>query len=302
MARYRSSLHKYRSYKRGWIAWMIQENFKIKNRITVGFFSRSQSTGSRSKSSIYVEPRPKHATWNMEFVWDTWKRFWQSTFCVRFVTDTFTLRIQVPQMQSRCRWVQGHLSREVKNELGARLQCRCLKEGRQPRILEIPRISMTGQQSLQISELQFDRFSTPSTFSCWKLRFKTQVSPCSDFPSEAMLWIKKWRWSIQWMNLYHREQLRVLISRIFELLDAKIASALNYIIQSSYFKKMVSLEEQIAQKEDRFLRGWQIACLIYDYFRVTGAHDTILDYADLFSTTLRNDDVQKFDTRWDEIL
>ena len=42
--------------------------------------------------------------------------------------------------------------------------------------------------------------------------------------------------------------------------------------------------------------------MIYDYFRVTGAHDTVLDYADLFSITLRNGDVQKFDTRRDEIL
>ena len=38
--------------------------------------------------------------------------------------------------------------------------------------------------------------------------------------------------------------------------------------------------------------------MIYDYFRVTGAHDTVLDHADLFSITLRNDDVQEFDTRW----
>ena len=49
----------------------------------------------------------------------------------------------------------------------------------------------------------------------------------------------------------------------------------------------------------RFLRGTQIAFMIYDYFRVTGAHDTVLDYADLFSITLRNDNVQEFDTRWD---
>ena len=40
----------------------------------------------------------------------------------------------------------------------------------------------------------------------------------------------------------------------FEMLDAKIASALNKIIQHSQFKKKVSLEEQKAQKEDRFLR------------------------------------------------
>ena len=42
--------------------------------------------------------------------------------------------------------------------------------------------------------------------------------------------------------------------------------------------------------------------MIYDYSRVTGAHDTVLDYADLFSVTLRNDNIQEFDTRWDEVL
>ena len=85
------------------------------------------------------------------------------------------------------------------------------------------------------------------------------------------------------------------------MLDARIASVLNKIIQNSHFKK-VSLEEQKAQKEDRFLRGRQIAYMIYDNFQVTGAHQTVLDYADLFSITLRDDDVQDFDTRWDEIL
>ena len=58
------------------------------------------------------------------------------------------------------------------------------------------------------------------------------------------------------------------------MLDAKIASARNKIIQNSQFK--VGLEEQKAQKEDRFLRGRQIAFMIYDHFRVTGAHDTVL--------------------------
>ena len=86
------------------------------------------------------------------------------------------------------------------------------------------------------------------------------------------------------------------------MLDAKIASALNKIIQNSQFKKKVSLEEQKAQKEDGFLRGRQIAFMIYDYFRVTGAHDTALDYADLFSVTLHDDNIQEFDTRWDGIL
>ena len=38
--------------------------------------------------------------------------------------------------------------------------------------------------------------------------------------------------------------------------------------------------------------------MIHDYFRVTRAHDTVLDCADLFSVTLDNDNIQKFDTGW----
>ena len=86
------------------------------------------------------------------------------------------------------------------------------------------------------------------------------------------------------------------------MLDASIASALNQIIQNSYFKKKVSLEEHKAQKADWFLRGRQIAYMIYDYFRVTGDRYIVLDYADLFTNTLRNDDAQEFDIKWNEIL
>ena len=77
----------------------------------------------------------------------------------------------------------------------------------------------------------------------------------------------------------------------FEVLDAKIASALNRIIQNSQFRRRISLEEQKAQKEDRFLRGRQIAYLIYEYFRVTGANDSVENYGDLFTIVLRNDDM-----------
>ena len=42
--------------------------------------------------------------------------------------------------------------------------------------------------------------------------------------------------------------------------------------------------------------------MIYDYFQVSGAHDTVLDYAGSFSVTLRDDNIQEFDTRWDEVL
>ena len=84
--------------------------------------------------------------------------------------------------------------------------------------------------------------------------------------------------------------------------DARIASALNKIIHNSHFKRKVSLEEQQAQKEDRFLRGRQIAFLIYDQFRVTGTDVSVENYTDLFTIVFRNDDIQEFDSKWDEIL
>ena len=88
----------------------------------------------------------------------------------------------------------------------------------------------------------------------------------------------------------------------FEVFDARIASALNKIIHNSHFKRRISLEEQKAQKQDRFLRGRQIAYLIYEHFRVTGANDSVENFADLFTISLRNDDIQEFDSKWDGIL
>ena len=52
-------------------------------------------------------------------------------------------------------------------------------------------------------------------------------------------------------------------------------------------------------EEDRFLRERQIAYLIYGYFRVTGANDSVENYADTIG--LRNDDIQEFDSKWDGI-
>ena len=89
----------------------------------------------------------------------------------------------------------------------------------------------------------------------------------------------------------------------FEVPDARIASALYRIIHNSHFKRRIkSAGTKKAQKQDRFLRGRQIAYLIYDYFRVTGVHDSVENYADLFTISLRNDDIQEFDSKWDGIL
>ena len=57
--------------------------------------------------------------------------------------------------------------------------------------VDISQSSMVGQQRQQISELQFDKFPNPSSFLCWKTRFKNHATACSGFPLEAKLWIKE---------------------------------------------------------------------------------------------------------------
>ena len=158
------------------------------------------------------------------------------------------------------------------------------------------------QQRLQISDLHFDKFPSPATFACWKIRFKTEVCTCSQFLTEAMQWIKEVEMVDSVDDLKSSSSFRCISMPNFEVLDARIASALNRIIHNSHFKRRISLEEQKAQKQDRFLRGWQIVYLIYDYFRVTGADDSVETYADLFTIVLRNDDIQEFDSKSDGIL
>ena len=100
------------------------------------------------------------------------------------------------------------------------------------------------QQRLQISDLYFDKFPTPATFACWKIRFKTEVCTCSQFPTEAMQWIKEVELVDSVDELKSSSSTRGISVPNFEVLDARIASALNKIIHNSQFKRRISLEEQ----------------------------------------------------------
>ena len=78
-----------------------------------------------------------------------------------------------------------------------------------------PQNYVADQSRLRISELQFGKFPTPSTFSFWKERFETQASACSSSPSEALWWIKEVVMVDLWTIWNHRAKFRViLISRI----------------------------------------------------------------------------------------
>ena len=93
----------------------------------------------------------------------------------------------------------------------------------------------------------FDKFPTPATFAGWKTRFKTEVCTCSQFPTEAMQWIKEVELVDSVDELRSSSSIRGISMPNFEVLDARIASALNKIIHNSQFKRRISLEEQKAQ-------------------------------------------------------
>ena len=115
-------------------------------------------------------------------------------------------------------------------------------------LVDIPQNYVVGHQRQQISELQFDKFPNPQSFLLKKIRFKTQVTTCFDFPSDAMLWIKEVEMVSSLDELKSSRPVYGNNFPNFEMLDAKIASALNKIVQNSQFKKKVSLEEQKAPR------------------------------------------------------
>ena len=82
------------------------------------------------------------------------------------------------------------------------------------------------QQRLQISDLHFDKFLTPATFACWKIRCKTEVCTCSQFHTEALHWIREVEMVDSVDDLISSSSVRGISMPNFEVLDARIASAL----------------------------------------------------------------------------
>ena len=57
-----------------------------------------------------------------------------------------------------------------------------------------------------------------------------------------------------------------------------------------------------SKKYDRFLGEWQIAEMIYEHFRATGAYEAVQGLSGLFNIRLLIDDFQDFDVRWNRAL
>ena len=177
----------------------------------------------------------------MESIWITGKRFLDINF----------LRLIHPEIIIR----ELSLAHHKENEGQFHKQ-----QGRHQETGSVPQATGTGTSFARNEEQNRDtipnfcrflwlysnycRYPSCNSFSCWKVRFKNQATTCSDFPPEAMLWIKE----VEMVDsLDELKSSRSVSGNNFpklEMLDAKIASALNTIIPNYHFKKKVSLEEQ----------------------------------------------------------
>ena len=155
----------------------------------------------------------------------------------------------------------------------------------------------------EISEMHLGKFPDSLEFQSWNVNFKTEVCSKSAVLHLSMHWIKEVDIAKSVDDLMtSRSITRRADFSGYDMLDAMIASALKKLLTSVHFPKRVSVQEQRFQKYDRFLRERLIAYMISEHFRATRACEAVQGLSDLFNIRLQNDDVQDFDTRWDQAL
>ena len=115
------------------------------------------------------------------------------------------------------------------------------------------------------SEMHLGNFLDHTEFQSWRVNFRTEVCSKAKNPSLALQWIKEIETA---KSLDHLITPKSIIGKNFpdfEELDLLMAAALKKCYDKhTHFRAKISVEEQRAQKDDRFPRGRWIAVLIYD--------------------------------------
>ena len=96
-------------------------------------------------------------------------------------------------------------------------------------VMEYPR--------LPISEMHLGKFPEPLEFQSWKFNFKTEKSAESAFLHITMQWIKEVEIVKSTDDLVTSQSIEGQEVSDFEMLDAKIASALKKVISSPHFRR-----------------------------------------------------------------
>ena len=212
------------------------------------FFPPFRDPGGMQSRSLEMPSRNDKPPKYWGHAWYIGKRFCKSNG-VFFITLTGGFNPWIPN-------VTEHTSPHVMSESQTRVQDQRCQSGPSARILFDPsegRFSKNygaDQHRLQITDLHFGKFHTSATFAWWKIRFKTEVCTCSQCHTEAMLWIKEVEMVDSVDDLMSSSSIRGTHVPDFEVLDAKIASALNKMIQNTRLKTMVkrSIEQDLRIK------------------------------------------------------
>ena len=130
--------------------------------------------------------------------------------------------------------------------------------------------------------------------------FRSEVSSCASRPVQAMTWINEiesakyvadLKRSCSIVGQSCRQTLRFL-SRKLRVVSRRSSTKLQ--------KKGLHSLRSSKEREKRFLTGRQVAWMIYEYFKVSDTEESVLDLNEISEVGLKNDNVQSFNTRWDE--
>ena len=142
------------------------------------------------------------------------------------------------------------------------------------------------------SEMRLGKFPDHTEFQSWIVNFRTEVCSKAKNPTRALQWIKEIEAAKSLDDLITPKSTTGKDFPDYEELDLMMASALKMCYdKQTHFRKKISVEEQRGQKDNRSLRGRQIAYLIFEFFRPTGSCDEIQGLSGLFSIKLENDDI-----------
>ena len=121
-----------------------------------------------------------------------------------------------------------------------------------------------------------EKFHTPSTFQHQKTSFQDKCVLVPVTLRIPCVGLKKSRWLLESTIL----RCRYRCLDFFQTSRCLTRSSLRFEEDHPKFE----LQKE-GSKDDRFHRGRQIACMIYEYFRVTGPHETFLNFTALISVT-----------------
>lgn len=82
----------------------------------------------------------------------------------------------------------------------------------------------------------------------------------------------------------------------------KTASALSYIRHGDYYRRVLLEDERNHKEPKEMLTGRRIAFVICDHLKKSKIEGAISDISDLIALELIGDDLNSFDTAWDEVL